>query len=171
MLIQGLSSPVFPLKTIDVYMDGYYMDKDGNVWSTKGRSVAKMMGSSTPSGRYYTLNKRTHRADDLVRRARAHPDFPTQTSPKIVEESLRRDIPAYANSGRTTHAQNAVASKGFVLATMNPSGKLVFGTEPMYHLTDVTARAEAERVASLTGSEVVLLKIVGKVKVQKAVWE
>lgn len=175
MLIPGLHIPVFPLKTIDAYMDGYYIDRDGGVWSTKGRSASaptKLMGSSTPSGRYYTLNKRIHRADDVFRRARAHRDFITQTSPGVVNlpkviTSASAGLPA----GRTKSPREAAAAKGYVLATLSPNDKLVFGTEPVFHVSDVTAREEAERIASNTGAEVVLLKVVGKVKVHRAVWE
>jgi hypothetical protein len=69
------------------------------------------------------------------------------------------------------NARQAAMNKAYLLATLTPTGKLVFGTDPMFHLSEPVARAEAERVATASGSEVVLLKIVGKVKVQKAVWE
>ena len=176
MFIPGLQIPVFPLKSIDVYMDGYYIDRDGNVWSTKGRSGSaptKLLGSTTPSGRYYTLNKRTHRADDVFRRARNHRDFIAETSPTtaLTQVATKATAPAALPPGRTKSAKAAVQAKGFVLATLAPNDKLVFGTEPVFHLTPNTARAEAERIAGATGSEVVMLNIVGKVKVQKAVWE
>lgn len=175
MLIPGLHIPVFPLKTIDIYMDGYYIDRDGGVWSTKGRSGSsptKLMGSTTPSGRYYTLNKRTHRADDVFRRARQHKDFITETGNTVgaLPETRTQDL-AGVLPGRSKSARQAVAVKGYVLATLSPNDKLVFGTDPMFHLTEPTAKAEAERIASNTGAEVVMLKVVGKVKVQKAVWE
>ena len=171
MLITGLQIPVFPLKTIDAYMDGYYIDRDGTVYSTKGRTgIARLSGSTTPSGRYYTLNKRTHRADDVFRRAKAHRDFVIETSPGVV--SLPKVIAsAGLPAGRTKSARHAVSAKGYVLATLAPNDKLVFGTEPVFHVSDVTAREEAERIASTTGAEVVMLKVVGKVKIQKAVWE
>lgn len=172
MLISGLSTPVFPLKNIDVYMSGYYMDREGGVWSTRRRHSAypvKLAGSLTPSGRYYTLNGRTHRADDVFRRASQHKDFMTHTggaAGALPAQLAKSDL-----QGRTASATEAVSKKGYLLATLTPTGKLVFGTTPMFHTSDVTAKAEAERVAGLTGTEIVMLKIVGKVKVQKAVWE
>ncbi len=179
MLITGLQIPVFALKTIDVYMDGYYIDRDGNVWSTKGRSGSaptRLSGSTTPSGRYYTLNKRTHRADDVYRRARAHSTFVAETSPiaALAQAAQSATLPAAVSAlpaGRTKNAREAVAAKGYLLATLAPNGKLVFGIEPVFHVSDVTAKEEAVRIAGSSGAEVVMLKVVGKVKVQKAVWE
>lgn len=66
---------------MDIYMDDYYMDRDGNVYSMKSGKATRMQGSVTTSGRYLTLNKRTHRADDVFRKARVHPHFVAETSP------------------------------------------------------------------------------------------
>lgn len=170
MLLPGLNIPVFPLNRVDFFMTGYYMDRDGGVWSNKGKAPAKLLGSKTPSGHYYTLNKRTVRADTLVPRAKLHKDFITETSNTVG--ALPAQAPAPVNlAGRTKSARHAVTDKGYVLATLAPNDKLVFGTEPVFHLTEETAKAEAERVAASTGSELVVLKVIGKVKVQKAVWE
>lgn len=176
MLITGLSTPVFPLNKVDTYLSGYYMDSEGAVYSTKSRfNVTKLAGTHTTSGRYYTLNKRTHRAVDLARRARAHPSFIVETSlPKVVLLTANASLTASATGlppGRTKSARDASDVKGYLLATVGPTDRLIFGTDPVFHLSDVTAKAEAERVAGESGKEVVLLKIVGKVKVQKAVWE
>ena len=174
MYITGLAIPVFPLKSIDIYMDGYYMDKDGNIWSTKGRAGAptKLMGSSTPSGRYYTLNKRTHRAEDIRRRAVHHGKFALETTPSTSQPAVApHPCAAALPQGRTKSARAMAEAKGFILATLSPNDRLVFGTDPVFHLTSETAKAEAERIAGITGAEVVMLGVIGKVKVQKAVWE
>lgn len=176
MQIKGLSNHVFPLKKIDIYAEGYFMDAVGRVFSTKNRGTPVMLGGSvTPSGRYYTLNKRTYRSDDLFRKAMNHGDFKAETgqaSPSLPVKGVvaQGGLPV-ALSGRTKSAREAVGAKGYMLATLNPQGKLVFGTDPVFHLTDTTAKEEAERIAGETGAEVVMLQIVGKVKVQKAVWE
>jgi len=170
MNILGIPVRVFSLKTIDTYMDGYYMDADGGVWSTRGRVPARLTGSSTPSGRYYTLNKRSHRADQLVYLARAHKTFASETA-KTIELAVAKATPPAPLQGRTQSARTAAGARGFLLATLTPTDKLAFGTNPVFHLTEATVRAEAERIAAESGIEVVLLRIVGKVKVQKAVWE
>lgn len=171
MQVQGLSVPVFPLVLASQFLDGYFVSSAGDIYSTRsarGQGAVRLSGSKTPSGRYFTLNKRTYRYDDVIRMARNHKDFAKHTV--ATGQAVYKPM-ATTPGVRTNSAQQAVASKGFVLATMNPNGKLVFGTEPMYHLTDKSARAEAERVATVSGNEIVLLQIIGKVKVQKAVWE
>lgn len=168
MQVAGIPTPVFPLTHVGPYLDGYFMADDGTVWSTRGRAgPGRLQGSQTPSGRYYTLNKRTYRADVLWRQVRQHRDFARHTT---ANEPTTIAQPA-VDEGRVRSVRAGVASKGYLLATLTPNGKLVFGTEPVFHVSEATAKAEAERVAGLTGAEVVMLKVVGKVKVQKAVWE
>ena len=169
MQVRDIPVAVFPLKLIDTYMDGYYLDKDFNVWSTKGRSPSCLSGTKTPSGKYFTLNKRAHRADDIARRARNHKDFASHTAALVP-------VPATTGStllplGRTKSAKELASRKGFVLATMSPTDKLIFGSDSVFHLTAESARGEAERIAGVSGIEVVVLQVIGKVKVQKAVWE
>lgn len=164
---------LFPLSILDTFMSGYLMCEDGSVYSTKtSDKPVRLNGSVTPSGRYYTLNKRTYRADDLLRRAKAHSRFHAETSSYVCAAAAAA-APKHdpAPVGRTKSARQAASVKGFMLATIGVNDKLIFGTEPMLHLSDVTAKAEAERIAVATGQEVVLLQIVGKVKMQKAVWE
>lgn len=158
---------LFSLAELDRTLAGYLMDKDGNVYSTKhGPAPTRLHGTSTHSGRYYTLNKRTWKAADLVRRANAHPLFFKTPSAAPVHATVA-GLPA----GRTKSAKAAASVKGYLLASIGPTDKLVFGTDPVFHLSDTTAKAEAERIAGESGKEVVLLQVVGKVKVQKAVWE
>lgn len=176
MYINGLTAPVFPLKKIDAYAHGYYMDAQSRIFSTKNRGIWPVMlsGSVTPSGRYYTLNKRTHRADELARKAHAHKDFVNETTigmSQPVNGVVAQGGPPVALPGRTKSAREAVNVKGYMLVVINPQGKLVFSTDPVFHLKEDTAKAEAERIAGNSGAEVVMMKVVGKVKVQKAVWE
>ena len=172
MLLPNYPIPLFDLTLVDRYLSSYFMDREGTVYSTKSGSPVKLNGSRTPSGRYFTLNKRSFRQDNLQRMARNHPRFLAETThlksnalpaaPKNVAPSMR---------WRTKEAREAIRQKGFLLATLSPAGKLVFGTEPMFHLLEQSARDEAERVASAAGAEIVMLQVVGKVKVQKAGWE
>ena len=172
MMLPNFPIPLFDLSWSSNVFRGYFMDREGTVYSTKSGSPVRLKGSCTPSGRYFTLNKRSFRQDNLQLMARNHPKFLAETThlksnvlpaaPKNVAPSMQ---------WRTKEAREAIRQKGFLLATLSPAGKLVFGTEPMFHLLEQSARDEAERVASTTGAEIVMLKIVGKVKVQKAVWE
>jgi hypothetical protein len=85
MLIHGLN--LFPLTKTHVRAVGYYMDQDGEIWSTRARAgrLTKLKGSRTSSGRYITLQTngsfgQIHRLSDLQSTARAHRDFTTDTT-------------------------------------------------------------------------------------------
>lgn len=178
MYLQGLHYPVFALAKLECYLNDYYMTRDGTVYSMKGGKPARLSGSKTPSGLYYTLNKRTYRADDLRKRAMAHALFADATaefavgSPAPVKAVVSPGSLPQAAPGRTKSATQAARLKGFVLATVGPTDKFVFGTDPVLHLTDVTAKQEATRIATLKpGTKVALLQIVGTVVVGGAVWE
>lgn len=168
MYLEGFKQPVFPFTLVDQHLTNYFMTRDGAIISTASGTSRQLSGSIASGTRYYTLNKRTFSGPALKMRALQHPSFKTETTDapaavKPVEATLPAD--------RTTSPRKAAEIKGFVLATLSPGDKLVFGTTPVFHASEVSAKQEAERVASTTGGEIVVLKIVGKVKVQKAVWE
>lgn len=168
---------LFPLTKLHfgTYLEGYYMDADCHIWSTRGTTPKMLKGSKTPSGRYYVLNKTSYRADNLQLKARAHKDFAKDTGTTAQATPVRGAVAKgglpVALPGRTVSAVEAASKKGFILATMSSKGKLVFGTDPVFHLSETSAKAEAERVAGISGAQIVVLQIVGKVKIQKAVWE
>lgn len=178
MLIAGHN--VFPLVHHSNLLAGYFMDKDGNVFSNKSPNTSgnltRLMGSRQPSGHYYTLNKRTYRADDLVHAAERHMRFTAET--QSMQEALANALPpasaaaAQLPLGRTKSAKAAVAHKGYVLATVGPTDRFVFGTDPVLHTTETTAREEAARIATLKpGTEVVILKAVASVTAGATVWK
>ena len=173
MFLPNLKVPVFDLSLVASHLRDYFMDRQGNIYSMKSGNPVKLGRSYTPSGQYFSLNKRSIRQDHLFIAAESHTRFMEETGQTV--DALKGvvaqgDLPV-SLPGRTKNVREAVTGKGYLLATLNPKDKLVFGTEPMFHLRDTTAKAEAERIATETGAEVVMLKIVGKVKVQKAVWE
>lgn len=175
--MQFAGKNVFPLVKADSLFHGYFMDAEGNVYSNKAHSqrLAALNGSRTPSGRYYTLNGRAYRADRLIAMAKQLPSFVMETgqatTPVIVS------APAAPNNqplpvGRTKSAAAAVKAKGFLLAHVGPTDRLVFGTDPVLHLTRSTAVEEATRVASLKpGTKVVLLQIIASVVAGGTQWE
>lgn len=162
---------LFPLVKADSTLVGYYIDAAGHVFSGKasGGDVSLMQGTGAgPVGtRRYTLNKRTHLGGDLLRKARVHKDWATETNTAgggatIAPENL---------PGRTKSALDAIADKGFLLATLS-NDRLVFGQEPVFHVSVDTARSEAERIAGQTpGTKVVMLQIVGSVQILGAKWD
>ena len=166
MIVQGIPKPVFHLAQVDPLMRGYYMDGDFQVWSVRGHkgTPTRLSGSITPSGRYYTLAGRTFKDTEIRRRAQAYPEFKKETQMAAPAPS-RTAVPTVQTS-----ATAAVAAKGYLLATL-VKDRLVFGTTPAFHASIASAKTEAERIASASGAEIVVLQVIGKVKVQKAVWE
>jgi hypothetical protein len=168
---------VLPLVKTDSLLQGYFMDAEGNVYSNKAHhgKLALLGGSRTPSGRYYTLNGRSFRADRLVTMAKQCPSFVMETS--FATQPVIVQAPATANnqplpSGRTRSAKQAAKDKGFVLAHIGPTDRLVFGTDPVLHLARSTAVAEAERVANLKpGTKILVLQIVGSVVTGGTQWD
>jgi hypothetical protein len=170
---------VFPLVKMDQYMDGYFMDQAGNVYSNKtsrNGTLTKMGGSRTPSGTYYTLNKRTHRSDDLYARAKRHPAFAVEVNPSAVAVAKavmsQGGLPVALPANKAKSAAKLVEVKGYVLATVGPTDRLVFGTDPVFQLDEVTATTEAQRIAMLKpGTRVVLLKAVKSVVAGGVKWD
>lgn len=172
MYLNGLH--VFPLVKMDSTMHGYFMDGIGNVYSNKtarpGSAITKLAGTKQPSGHYFTLNKRTFRADDLIRKAKAHKEFASEIRDLVgVHSALVED--AVVN-GRTKSAKRMISLKGYVLATVGPTDRFVFGTDPVLHVGESTAKEEAARIANLKpGTEVVILKVHASVVAGGVTWK
>lgn len=183
MLMNGLN--LFPLSKIDRYMEGYHMAVGGEIFSTRGNAKGlptRLAGSSTGSGRYFVLNKRSFRHDALIHMAKKHKDWAQDTAMPAPPTAWPLPTPGVAQKstgnclagqvGRTKSATEATKEKGFLLATVGPTDKFVFSTDPVMHLHRATAVAEAERIATLKpGTKVVVLQIVASVVVGGARWE
>lgn len=171
MQLSGLN--VFPLVKMDRYCDGYFMDVNGVVYSNKtsrNGTLTRMQGTRQPSGHYYTLNRRSYRADALVSQARRHAEFGKETSAVVPPVVLPRAVvsqgglPVQIVGNKAQRASKLLESKGYVLATVGPSDKLVFGTDPVFQLDLATAEQEALRIATMKpGTTVVLLHAVKSV--------
>lgn len=173
---------VFPLVKHSNYLAGYFMSADGSVWSNKNSrngTLTKLSGSRTPSGIYYTLNKRSYSASDLANAAKRHPAFAGEVAPKAVAyaQSLVTPVVVTAHGAvpagnKSRSAGKLLATKGFVIATVNDTDKLVFGTDPIFQLDEQTATTEAERIANLhPGKRVVLLKAYKSVVAGTTKWD
>jgi hypothetical protein len=173
MLMNGMN--LFPLEKCPdwgPYLTGYFMSGDGSVYSSRSAASpnipVRLHGSSTPSGRYYTLNKCTYREDDLIRKAKSTVQFAVETG---TAGAVEKAPSATVANGRTKVASVAAAEKGYVLASIGPTDRLVFGTDPVLHLTEKTAKEEAARIAALhPGTKIVILKMVNTVRVG-VTWE
>lgn len=97
MLIHGQN--LFPLTQIEPRAVGYYMDRDGEIWSERARQgvLTKLKGSRTPAGRYITLQTngsfgQTYSLAYLQLNARAHRHFTTDTAAINPLPVLRVDL-------------------------------------------------------------------------------
>jgi hypothetical protein len=177
---------LFPLVRVSQYMADYFVDKDFNVYSVrmKNRNApARLAGTVTPTGQHnYTLNKRTFSKSVIKNMAASHADFLRETGqvapawPTAVSPGATHGPAAVPTTGlpvgRTRSAKKVVGGKGFMLATVGPSDKLVFGTDAVFHESVETAKEEALRVAGLKpGTEVVVLQVIASVSVGGAAWK
>lgn len=165
---------VFPLKKINARYDGYYVNRDGKILSTrktKGQLV-ELKGSQAHSWspRYVTVAGATFGYNQMVGWARAHADWNKETAEVSLTSNEYKDTGAMG-FGRTKSAAEVVKAKGIMLATIGEHDQLVFGSKPVFHKEAKTARAEAERIAKESGLKVVMLQVVGAVSVGKTVWE
>jgi hypothetical protein len=178
MLINGLY--VFPLSKMDVTMYGYFMDKDGNIFSTKSGMLKRMSGSRVPGGHYFTLNKRTYRQSFLISMARNNDHFALETrSPKAAAPDVVKSVVIQGGRstmeglpGRSKSAASAISARGWMLATVGPSDRLVFSTDAVFHLMETTANDEAVRIATLKpGTEVVIMRVIKSVVAGGVTWK
>jgi hypothetical protein len=151
-------------------LDGYFITATGRIISTRKEKPAFLQGSRTPSGHYYTLGGRSYCAGLLgLWLAAAGRQGIWPSSAEKVAPSTEPRLPP----GRTLDPQEAITGGGYVLATVQ-DGRLLFGTRPTYHVgaeAEKTAKAEAERVAAVSGKKVVVLKVIGAVTAGQVVWE
>jgi hypothetical protein len=83
---------LFPISNVIPTATGYYMDAQGEVWSERAKRgiLTKLDGSTTPSGRYVTLqtnNQTSHsyRHDQLVHLCRGHWQWKALTATDTVK--------------------------------------------------------------------------------------
>jgi hypothetical protein len=176
MLVQH--TYVFPLERVNSHLNGYYMDHHGHIYSTKKGNLQRLSGTKQPSGHYYTLGGISYKSADLIRLARARNDFLKETDANAPNLLPQRPLPTAistlgaAYNGRTKVASNAIAKKGYILATVGPTDRFVFGTDPVLHLEEGTAKEEAMRVATLKpGTEVVIFKVLASVVAGGVTWK
>lgn len=171
MNVQGEN--LFPLRKIDSNLSGYFVNSAGEIISTRATNkLTKLNGSraNPRANRYVTLAGRNYLYESVVASARANPDFVKDTGGVRLPKTEYKDTGAMG-FGRTKSASEVVKAKGIMLATIGEHDQLVFGSKPVFHKEDKTARAEAERIAKESGLKVVMLQVVGAVSVGKTVWE
>ena len=161
---------VFPLERVRSTWRGYFINAKGEFFSNRQGSLRRLAGSSTPSGRYYTLAGQTEREDRVTKLALAHKDWAKEVTPPSAKVAA---LTASSPKGRSHAASLAqgIAARGVVLA-VEEDGKLLFGSKPVIHTSEASWKDEATRVAMLNpGKRVVALKVVGAVVAGGIRWE
>lgn len=181
MFVDGTPN-LFPLTHLSMSLSGYYMDKDTNVWSAHRQGkLLKLTGSRAHSWspRYYTLSGKSWNADDLVRRAKAHKAWPSETGFPVdvavkdaVSQLKAKTATPIVDRDHAKNLSDGIAKKGFIIATIE-NGALSFGSNPAIHTTEKSVNSEIERLACLLpGTRFVKLQIQGAASLPRGVqWE
>lgn len=155
MNVQG-TDYLFPLEKVNYRFRGYFIDKEGQVYSTRGPGarLSRLAGSkqNSWSNRYYTLDGASWEHGHLIRQAKAHGDFAKETTAAIKTGPLGGSAVLSALQARASersHAKTtdeAINSRGSIIASVI-DGKFVFGSNPVVHTTAESVKSELARLA------------------------
>lgn len=163
MLINGKN--VYDMSRFASNYKGYFMDKDGEIYSTKRVTggMVRMLGSNTASGRYYTLNGMSYSHARLVREIQSQKDFKAEMQSPQVSSADQR---AHAES-----TQAGLDAKGYIIGKLS-GDTVILGSKPKIHLTLKSVNSEMERLAQAhPGVKFIRLKIDGSVVLGGMKWE
>ena len=180
---------VFPLSMLEAHgMNGYYIDRQGDVYSTRQSPNGRKM---TGSNGYVTLNGVSYNKRVLLLRAKVHREFLIETakSKADIVTIVAKDEPAswpsvseareVLNAPKDrSHAKSVaegIKSRGWVIAqvaTHEGVQHLMFGSKPAINTTADSYTNELTRLASAKpGTKFVALKIVSAVVSGGLSWE
>lgn len=158
--IFGNTVKVYPLNRVFPALSQYYIDVEGAVYSTKGKNPRKFVGARASSGgRYYTLNGRSWKSDDLLMGAKLKADFNTEIGTVKIEDvkpqwPFDQLIDNSSSMKDRVHASTVEAGlkgKGWVIAQVavhDGEQFLMFGSKPKIHMTPSSVNAELTRLAT-----------------------
>ena len=179
---------LFPLKNINSAYDGYYMNLQGEVFSTKRFTTPqKMLGSTQGFGtmkrQIYSFSStqfrqpRTEHGTVLFANAKRHKDWAKETA--VTTDTVA--MPAFGDKPKSifpgmtdrNHAQtlqDGLKAKGYIIGQVQGEA-LVFGSKPKVHTTLTSVKAEVARLASQSpGTQIVYLKIEGAAVANGLAW-
>lgn len=161
---------LFPLNKLgDRVLDGYFMDADGNVYSTRASKLPKMMrGSRVDSKVYYTCSYYNGRFSTrydgakLFERAKRNKSFVLHTSGG-----------PFSGTATQPQAPNqfeiGLAAKGWMIASVIAKKVSIVGNE-IYLTPDLTHAALVKAAQEKPGVKFVSLKIDRTVVANGLVW-
>lgn len=172
---------LFPLSRIGDY-HGYYMDKDGGVFSTKKGNLTLLqgtvpwrIGSRGGGPRTYTLNSQTVREPFLKSAAFAHADFEKETGvPTSLQSKSARVSVSEEPTPNRAHAktlEEGLKAKGWLIGT-KVDNAISFRSHPAIHLTEESVKDELKRLATtVPGTKFIAVKITHSVISSTLTWE
>ncbi len=163
-----LSNGVVVINLQDVIQSvpsGYYMDVEGNIWTTRIHSdgtPVKVMKAATCFGSHIILGNQRILYDDLVKKAKQ-----TTSWDQAFHAAFREAVLEAAKSKNNTKPVKG----GYVIAAVR-NGALSFSSKPHVHSTLKSAEEEMSRLARLDpGVTFVALKIEKSVTASQLVWD
>ena len=151
---------LFDLSKLGSHYKGYFVDKNGMVYSNK-QGTLRALKISAPSNtfhKYWNLSTngysnpiRTDRFDNMLKNSNEYRTF--------------------VNSAKMTGAFAPSASaKGYIVGSVTSSG-VSFSSNPKVHVSEASARSECERLASsYKGKTFMYVEIKGTVKASGFDW-
>ena len=152
---------LFDLSKLGSHYRGYFVDRDGKVYSNK-QGTLRALKISAPSNtfhKYWNLSNngyaqavRTDRFDEMLNRS--------------------DEFRSFVNAAKMTGAFAPVAGgKGYIVGSVT-SGGVSFSSNPKIHTSEASARTECERLASsYKGKTFMYVEIKGTVKASGFDWK
>lgn len=145
---------LFDLSAFGSHYKGYFVDKDGKVYSNKSGSMRalKVSAPANTMHKYWNLSHNSY--SNSIRTDR----FADMLSKSAEYRSFTKD------SVMTS------AGKGFIVGSVTAGG-VSFSSNPKIHATESSARTECERLASANkGKTFMYVEIKGSVKASGYSW-
>lgn len=188
---------LFPLYRLGAHFKDYFMDGEGNIFSTKRGGVLKQLWGSRSTNRYgrssggtrYSLGGLTYDSHELVAMASRDSTFNEEThdpkkklvggyGPKTLSAAslgvdltkIKAPIPPIERS-HATSVESGIEGKGWIIAAYKSGIGLIFSKQPAIHLTAESAKSEMERLAKeVPGQKFVLLRILNTIVSGGVTW-
>lgn len=151
---------LFDLSKLGSHYRGYFVDRDGKVYSNK-QGTLRALKISAPSNtfhKYWNLSNngyaqavRTDRFDEMLNRSDEYRTF--------------------VKAAKVTGAFAPSGGKGYIVGSVT-SGGVSFSSNPKIHTSEASARTECERLASsYKGKTFMYVEIKGTVKASGFDWK
>ena len=150
---------LFDLSKLGAGYKGYFVDRDGKVYSNK-QGTLRALKISAPSNTF-------HKYWNLSRDGYSH-----SVRADRFEDMLNRsdEFRSYARGAKVTGAFTPVGGKGYIVGSVT-NGGVSFSSNPKVHTNEASARTECERLASsYKGKTFMYVEIKGTVKASGFDW-